>query len=133
MQPRKQPSWALVLIGPAIVAVLFVSIFMIKPFPAKDLSGEEIAIVFGVIWTTIPFLVLKVARVHSILSWSVAFLLMSGFYAFAVYDAAIRANGESGPNIGLGLIFLILPFMVTGICLAINQFVVNREIRDRDL
>lgn len=130
---KEKPPLALVFIGPLIVAILFAFVFIMKPRPVKDLSGEEIVIVFGVIWTTVPFIVLKFFAARSILSWMSAFLLMLGFYLFAAYDAATRANERSGPNIGLGLLFIALPFLVSSICLVINRLALRYETRDSEL
>lgn len=107
--------------GPAILFFFYCVLFLLKGSTPDDLSEEALVILFQLLWISIPFIVLGLHGQTRYLPWLVAILLYAVFLIYILVDAKISVQEGTGVNIGAGLFFLVLPFIVTFICLSFKK------------
>jgi hypothetical protein len=111
--------------GPLIVLSFYGVLFVWKGSIPDDLSEEVFVILFQVIWTSLPFVALGLRGQTRILPWAIAGLLNTAFLIYIFIDAKRAAIEQTGANIGAGIFFIILPFVVIFICLGFKRPVEN--------
>lgn len=102
-------------LGTVGVACATVAVVMQR---SLNLSEEAGTFAFQVGLVSIPFLILAFAGVAKKLPWLVGLGMTAAFWGIYLADAIYRDGGGSGANIGLGLLILLSPMIITLSCLA---------------
>lgn len=89
------------------------------------LTGRPLTFSFGVdlvqmVMVAIPFLMLAMGRVRARLPWLTGLALTAAFWGYYLYEGVrYQWSGDtSGANIGLGLILLASPVLISFACIA---------------
>jgi hypothetical protein len=84
--------------------------------------AEELPIfLFQILVVSIPFLLLALLNIRSALPWLVGVILTGALWSYYLYDAVSHHGDGRGANIGLGLILLASPFVISTICLVLGR------------
>jgi len=82
---------------------------------ALDLKEEYVVITFFFVWITLPFVLLAVLGLRVLTPWVVAIVTTLLLWTYILYDAFSNQGMGRGVNIGLGVIYLISPVIITTI------------------
>jgi ABC-type amino acid transport system permease subunit len=117
---NSRPLWLGLLVGPLIMVIFYFVVFLIKPYPG-DPFDEIPFLVLHVAWVSLPFVVLVIGRIREWVTWIVGIVLTIILYSFALVDAILRSGKHEGANIGLGLLIIISPILISAVCFAIAR------------
>lgn len=70
-------------------------------------------------WISFPFLTLAILGFSSKLPWVTGIVLTIALWGYSLFDAISNWDTDRGANIGLGLILLLSPGIITVICLVV--------------
>ena len=71
------------------------------------------------LWIAVPFLILALARVRARAPWIAGVALTVAAWAFFFFAAYALTDPAEGANIGLGMLAMVSPVIITVICVAI--------------
>jgi len=81
---------------------------------------EDLAIFFIHAATlSIPFVVLGIVGIRQLVPWLTGVFLTTLLWGYVLYDVIVHWDTDRGANIGLGLLILLSPFVITAVCLLI--------------
>jgi hypothetical protein len=83
------------------------------------------AYIFQIALIAIPFLLMAFLGVRGMGPWLVGLGLTAALWGYVVFDVFARLGDGSGANIGMGLLLLASPILVSTACL----FAARKELR----
>lgn len=106
--------------GPAVVAAQALAFTWLTGRPL-DLGEEWGVLLFQAGMVAGPFLLLSLAGTRDKLPWLVAAFLTLALWGWVLFDGVRYqwSGDKSGANIGLGLIMLVSPFVITGVAMGL--------------
>lgn len=112
----------LLVAGLAIGIVTLVTFMIIHSFfTGVDFQVEDglsfLAIQAG--WISFPFLILAVLGINRKLPWITGVTLTIALWGYSLFDAISTWDTDRGANIGLGLILLLSPGIITVVSLVV--------------
>ena len=119
---RLKAMFAALAIGLLVVAAS-VAITSLGGRPVqRDQLGDEMPILaFQVFMVAIPFLVLATAGISTRRPWIAGLGLTLALWSYYLLDALVLAVPGRGVNIGLGLIMLASPLLISVVCVALAR------------
>jgi hypothetical protein len=107
------------------VAVVFTSSAVYSALLDRDLdlSNEAGPLVFQVVIVFIPFLVLTCMRVIRVAPWLFCMILTVFFWAIYIHSGIRSQREGAGVNIGIALLMLGSPLLITAMTLVFNRIV----------
>jgi hypothetical protein len=84
--------------------------------------------IISMVVIAIPFVLLAVIGVRSIVTWSAGIILTLLFWGFALFDALSHWGSGRGVNIGLGLAFYLSPIIISVVCVVIGWRMESRDL-----
>ena len=91
-----------------------------------DFKNEWAVFLFQCIIIFLPFFLISAAGVSTLLSWTVGLVLTLSLWGYALADALLRRGTGTGANIGLGLMVIASPVVISVVCLAVGRYSVGR-------
>ena len=96
----------------------FAYLVMRIPFAWED---EYAVIIFQIVIVSLPFIIISLTGARSPAPWVAGLGMTVALWGFYVFDAwSSRGSGE-GANIGLGLLMLMSPVVISAVCMAIAK------------
>ena len=118
------------LIGPVVAfgTALLHSILIRRPF---DWGAEAYVLSFEALMVAAPFLLIAMTGTRYKLAWLTAFTLTFAFWGYLLFDGVrYHWSGDtSGADIGLGLIMLASPIVITAATMGIYAWERSRQRR----
>jgi hypothetical protein len=127
------PGCALALAaGPAVVAAQALAFAWLTGRPL-DLDQEWGVLLVQVAIVAAPFLLLSLAGTRDKLPWLAAAFLTLALWGWVLFDGVRYqwSGDKSGANIGLGLIMLASPFVITGASMGLYAWRQKRRQKAR--
>lgn len=96
----------------------------------RDQLGDELPILaFQAFLVAIPFLVLATAGISTRRAWIAGLGLTLALWSYYLLDALVLAIPGRGANIGLGLVMLASPLLISLVCVALARNDMKRRER----
>jgi hypothetical protein len=92
-----------------------------RPIQRDQLGDEMPILAFQAVMVAIPFLVLAIAGISTRRPWIAGLVLTLALWGYYLLDALVLAVPGRGANIGLGLIMLASPLIISLICFALAR------------
>jgi hypothetical protein len=87
-----------------------------------NLTDEWGVFLFQIMIVSIPFVLMAFAGIHSLKPWLVGCLLTAAFWGYYFYVGISSRGDNTGANIGLGLLMLVSPILISGACIFIARW-----------
>ena len=91
-----------------------------RSIPPGEIRDELPIFAFQIFMVAMPFLVLAMAGIVARRPWMTGLALTLALWAYYLLDALVLAEPGSGANIGLGLLMLASPVLISVICILIG-------------
>ena len=119
---RLKAMFAALAIGLLVVAAS-VAITSLGGRPVqRDQLGDEMPILaFQMFMVAIPFLVLATAGISTRRPWIAGLVMTLALWSYYLLDALVLAVPGRDVNIGLGLIMLASPLLISVVCVALAR------------
>ena len=92
-----------------------------RPIPNNQLGDELPFLAFQALIVAIPFLVLAIAGIRTQRPWIAGLVLTLALWAYYLLDALVLGVPGRRVNIGLDLIMLTSPFLISFICILLAR------------
>lgn len=125
----KEPSRGLAALFGFVIAVIVtvlytVTLSIVEHEPLR-LEKGVVALLLPIVLIVIPFLLLAFLGVFGRTPWLVGITLTVALWGYVVYDFSARLGEGSGASIGIGLLLLFSPVLISAACL----FTARKELR----
>ena len=119
---RLRAMFAALAIGLLVVAAsVVIASLGGRPIQRDQLGDEMPILAFQVFMVAIPFLVLATASISTRRAWIAGLGLTLALWSYYLLDALVLAVPGRGANIGLGLIMLASPLLISIVCVALAR------------
>lgn len=122
--PSRGPLAVLALAIGALTILVVVGLAVLVAGRAPPVDEVPIFLIL-ILVVSAPFLLLALLNVRSGSPWVTGIALTALFWGLLLIDGIARAGDGSGANIGLGIIMLLSPIIISAFCL----FVVRQNER----
>jgi ABC-type transport system involved in multi-copper enzyme maturation permease subunit len=110
-------------LGFLTVATFYGTLFIVFGTPRGGVPAEEWPILLlQILIAGAPFGILALTGMRAKLPWLVAVILTVCFWGTLFFSAWIAARDQTGANIGMGLLMLASPLLITGAALLTAKF-----------
>lgn len=119
---RLKAMFAALAIGLLVVAAsVVIASLGGRPIQREQLGDEMPILAFQVFMVAIPFLVLATAGISTRRAWIAGLGLTLALWSYYLLDALVLAVPGRGASIGLGLIMLASPLLISIVCVALAR------------
>ncbi|MGZ8336794.1 MAG: hypothetical protein ACXWU1_09050 [Allosphingosinicella sp.] len=98
-----------------------------RPIGLGELNEALPVFAFQAFMVALPFLVLAMAGITARAAWLTGLALTVALWGYSLIDALVLATPERGANIGLGLIMLVSPVLISIACVATARIAAGRQ------
>lgn len=114
----RAPAVALAAVVGFVTVVVAAAIHSVVTGAKLNLADELPILLFQMLLVATPFFLLAIMGIKARLPWLVGLVLTAAFWGFYLYESLSHHGDGTGANIGLGLLMLVSPVIISACSLA---------------